>query len=188
MYAKPPTPPVGIPVHIKNLRTTDILVGDPMKPCRLMPFFFVGAGGDPPPVWSPSPPSMVPSCDSLMSNGACSGDAQCLPPVLARIVPGGTYTTTWAGFDWNSDAMPGSCYANPTCNSTICWYPRTSGGSRNVDVEVASMPLCGGSPCTCTPDASGSCEVQGPFTGDVSPFGGGMWTSGQATMDLTVGP
>lgn len=104
------------------------------------------------------------TCEALQSHGNYCAGACMMPPVI-MIAPGGHYDETWLGTVYELETMPEKCYFEPDFAPTSCdrrvIAPK---GSYAAVVQAGSTLSCyDSSTCSCTPDASGSCQI--PYGG-----------------------
>jgi len=104
------------------------------------------------------------TCEALQTHGNYCAGACMMPPVIF-IAPGGHYEEKWSGSVFVSEAMPKEChfepeFAPPTCDRRVI-APK---GSYAAMVQAGVTLTCyDSSTCSCTPDASGSCQI--PYGG-----------------------
>jgi hypothetical protein len=102
------------------------------------------------------------TCADLQENG-CACAADCALPQVFRVEPGGFHEVTWSGAHFVDAAMPASCFADPGCAGSCPREEEAPHGTISIrGVLWDSATGCTLSSCSCTPDANGSCQVDGP--------------------------
>lgn len=142
-------------VRLVNLRASDVFLGDPTQGCYGYVPFSLAQGGE---AVEPRLGGCQFTCETMMS-GQCSCPAICEQPQIVRLAPGGTYELTWGGFDYLPAQLPSEC--NTAGCSGECFIPRYASGLYEVTGTAYPELDCGGGDCTCEPDASGACVVDG---------------------------
>lgn len=141
-------------VRFVNLSATTLYLGDPTQGCYgYVPYSLERDGV----AVAPRLGGCTFTCETLMS-GQCSCPAICEQSSIVRIVPGGSYELTWAGFDYLPETLPQECGAQGCAGA--CYVPRFASGLYEVTgTAYTTLEGCGepGS-CDCVPDESGSCS------------------------------
>lgn len=156
-FADAPAPPGGMTIRLENARTAPIYLGG-------------GANCAPAPLYSLEGPTGAlaldasncgSTCQDLQQHGTyCTGG--CQQPLGVRIDPGGHYDASWSGVTYQPETMPASCYWDPGSATASCDRQiLPDAGSYSALASAATGVTCSNATCSCTPDASGSCQIQG---------------------------
>jgi hypothetical protein len=133
----------------------------------------------------PADPCGGSTCSTLKCS-ACTVTWTCSMHVpVTRIAAGGILTSSWNGLAYQTRSVPSACVPGPEC------WSGSGGATVSCPVAVAntSWPVtftaqmstgvsCASGSCTCTPDATGTCELP---IGDVPTLSSAL-VQGMATL------
>lgn len=181
-----------VTIRIENADVVDIFLGEPGSGCGSPHLYSLEMpNGDPPAIYKGSLEVCELTCAELQQSG-CECAADCAQPYVVRIAPGGHYDATWIGYVYDTADMPAACYSDATCKGAGSYCPIERVAPPALDVLVPAYPgaTCDGTPCTCTPDATGSClafagtvELE---SGPIGTTGQGSWQTGEAVVTVSI--
>lgn len=151
------TPPPQVwTVRLINARPSPIYLGGGSD-CGSKPLFQLD-GPDGPVKFSAD--NCENTCEELQQHGPyCTG--ACMIPPIIFIQPGGHYDASWSGTTFETMNMPGECYFQKDSPSASCDRRAIAPeGTYEVQAQAFTELVCSDvSMCSCTPDASGSCQI-----------------------------
>ena len=106
------------------------------------------------------------TCEELRREGDFACAAGCAMPPTYMVAPGGYYETSWSGTYLSQEPMPSDCYGGVDHPTTCQQQIVAPAGSYSVTVNVWDQVSCDVDPCTCTPDAQGSCPLDYAWSSD----------------------
>lgn len=152
-----------VDVRIKNNTGADLYVRHALSfiDCAgAPPFIIKGQDGVELPYFTKGP------CDSACSHytgpANCGATATCSPEPVTRIAPQGVLTATWDGVVRVSRSVPSSCLGVTSADGTTdcdAWM-KPKGFPISFSTTANTATTCTGQGCACTPDASGTCQLQ----------------------------
>jgi hypothetical protein len=170
-----------IPVVIQNATATTIYLGATDFGCSSPPpYQTTTVGGD-------AVKSYLGACEFTcadVANGGCNCAADCALPTVILLAPGGSYTTSWSPGIFESVEMPEECYSDPTCIAPTCLLPRPASDPLLFGSSGYPTVTCSAMDCDCTPDASGSCQIQDATTSGTEVLASTQWNPGDETITI----
>jgi hypothetical protein len=118
---------------------------------------------------------------------SCACAADCALPSAWLVAPYGARTIEWAGTVFRTTTMPASCHSDPQCASAPCFVEELPPAGPLTMAAVAYTeggPCPNGGSCTCTPDASGSCRIDGATTVGGSRLDATATWKGEASVEI----
>jgi hypothetical protein len=158
--ATPGAPLLPVTLRFVNQTGADLFLGPTEPGCGdYLPYSLADRTGEP---LKPTLDSCEFECHSLLSGG-CGCPAICAQVPVVRITENGSYDLVWAGAIYDALTMPAACYADESCAGTACFRATMppSGDLTFTGTAHPELSGCDAPPCTCTPDASGSCTIDG---------------------------
>lgn len=106
------------------------------------------------------------SCGGCQSYSCtCTVTYTCVPPPTTRIAPQGVLAVTWGGGVLQPRNVPAACFGADACpwdtSPTFSCNAWVKAPAATVSATLHAGTQCSDGPCTCTPDASGVCELPG---------------------------
>jgi hypothetical protein len=151
-----------VTVRLVNLTDTDVYLGNPNPGCGEYQAFDLrdAAGRDL--VWMRDMCDFT--CEDVMRS-ACGCPAFCPVAPVTLVAPQGAYEVVWSGTIFEPSSIPDVCLADPTCGTSSCLVERAPAAGELFLTATAWTGVegrgCPQEPCGCTPDATGTCVVEG---------------------------
>lgn len=157
---EPTRDPVKVTIH--NTSKSNLYLGDPTPSgCANEPEFSLKSSDGSELTWA------LPACAltcAQAQQGSCACAADCAAPFVRLLAPGASYEITWAGTVFTSKQMPTACYKEASCaQSGGCLEEEEPpSGTLTFAVSAWTEVMCNsGATCACTPDATGTCIIDG---------------------------
>jgi hypothetical protein len=97
--------------------------------------------------------------------GSCACAAGCAAPIVTMVADGASWSVTWPGTIYVPKQLTAEC-AHPDCGAIECVNEATPPAGE-LTLTATAYPEavgCDFGPCTCAPDASGTCIIDYPAT------------------------
>ena len=127
-----------------------------------------------------------PTCANMLQR-SCACAADCAMPTVTLVADAGAASLVWKGSIYTATKMPAACYADGQCAASECLVegappagPLTFGASAYTTASGCQQS----DSCTCTPDASGTCQVEGASTVTGTKLDATATWKGEASVDL----
>lgn len=157
----PDLPGPNVTVRLVNKTGQNLYLGDPQQSCDSYRAFEVVTGD------GKTLKSSLGSCEFTCSDllaGQCQCAADCAAPVVTLLAADGVYTAQWDGSIFSSASLNTGCATNG-CSDGACIYQEPATGPLGlVGGAYLDVMGCDPGPCSCTPDANGTCLLDYPAT------------------------
>ncbi len=150
-----------LPVHIKNVSSKTLYLGQQMMTCQPERLFQVEDGSR---ALLPSVDNCHTSCQAVMQGSAVACPLACAVPTTVTLAPGQTIDIPWDGRFGVPQSLPQSCIssASATGASTACIQARqVEAAFFTFTAQAGTNRMCldPSGKCTCAPNANGTCST-----------------------------
>lgn len=147
----------AVAVTIENTSDEDVYIWSARDCAMVEPFALAGPGDSGAKRWSLDWCEFT--CDAVMDGGCACGGA-CPQDTLIRIIPGGSWETTWPGAVFVPDVLPDVC-AHEMCGADCLHEVQADDGTYTLEVAGSHTATCMPEPCECEMEPEGNCHVPG---------------------------
>ncbi len=148
-----------LPVHIKNVSTKTLYLGQQTMTCQPERLFQVEDGSR---AVLPRVDNCHTSCQAMMQGTVVTCPLACAVPTTVTIAPGQTVDVPWDGRFGVPQTLPLQCIAGAAAASNACIQAQQIGPQLlTFTAEAGTNRQCldPSGKCTCTPNANGTCST-----------------------------
>jgi hypothetical protein len=178
-------PPNLLTIRVTNAKTVPIYMGSDINCGPYQLYEIVGPNGQ----LELHPGGCGFTCQGLQQHGDECPDA-CMVPPLIYIAPGGSYDQYWNLVAFEQAFMPTECYFEPEFAYDSCMQQIVPpAGEYTAIVQASTEFTCLDiGTCSCTPDASGSCEIPygGQPTGEILSANAAFQHPSAGMVEITI--
>jgi hypothetical protein len=149
----------ALPVHIKNVSTKTLYLGQQTMTCQPERLFQVEDGSR---ALLPSVDNCHTSCQAVMQGSAVTCSLACAVPTTVTLAPGQTIDIPWDGRFGVPQTLPQNCISSASATSTACIQARqVEAAFFTFTAQAGTNRMCldPSGKCTCTPNANGTCST-----------------------------
>ena len=149
----------ALPVHIKNVSTKTLYLGQQMTTCQPERLFQVEDGSR---ALLPSVDSCHTSCQSVMQGSPVACPLACALPTTVTLAPGQTIDIPWDGRFGVPQTVPQECIANGATAAAACVQAQRVGPALfTFTAQAGTNRQCldPSGTCTCAPNTNGTCST-----------------------------
>lgn len=129
------------------------------------------------------------TCATYSDMVTCTVTYTCAISEVTRIAPQGVFTMPWGGTVLEQKQLPHACFSaggSPGATTNCQAFVKPKELPLTFTSTVGTAVTCNGSgACTCTPDANGTCTVEGSYqAGGTMLSAQGTYNAGDSTIDI----